>query len=75
MVRAQVMEGDVSYFDLAVGCRLSTMAQAVRLHSTTSWLFQPFTFILRLYLWSKKTGFQTREQQGIWSINIIKLQC
>lgn len=54
MVRAQVMEGDVSYFDLAVGCRLSTMAQAVGPHSTTSWLFQPFTFILRLYLRSKK---------------------
>lgn len=64
MVRAQVMEGDVSYSDLGVGCLLSSVAQAVSPRSTTSWLFQPFTFILRLYLQSKKTGFQTEEQLG-----------
>lgn len=79
MVRAQVVEGVISYFDLAVGCCLSTIAQAVGPRNTTRrWYYLSLlTFILRFYLWSKKTGFQTEEQLGflsyrLWSINIIK---
>lgn len=64
MVRAQVMEGDASYVDLAVGSRLSLMVQAVGPCSTPLWLFYLFTFLSRLSLQSRNTSLQ-RENRNV----------